>query len=265
MTSAYSSRTLSVFASSSAVGCGARGRGAATCCPCSRSGRRPARASRSPPRPSRRRGALHRVRRARVDEIAEGALDGVERTEAARPSAQQRHQVGRDRLPEREALGELRRIEDGLDVVAVDSGRYGSSRPNRRRGRRRAGPCACACSRRASRRGAPRPVERLQQRRQQETDGSRAEDVHPARRRCTPMGPGSGLPSIRLLASCSTAGPRRMPNATSGRTPGAAVWDDPVMAEALARFRHIRPAAVAHCRSAPTSRSKKEARAGGAA
>jgi hypothetical protein len=53
-----------------------------------------------------------------------------------------------------------------------------------------------------------------------------------------------------------------MPNATSGRIPGAAVWHDPVMAEALARFRHIRPAAVAHCRSAPTSGSKKEARAG---
>jgi FAD/FMN-containing dehydrogenase len=41
-----------------------------------------------------------------------------------------------------------------------------------------------------------------------------------------------------------------MPNATSGRTRAAAVWHDPVMAEALARFRHIRPAAAAHCRSA---------------
>ena len=41
-------------------------------------------------------------------------------TEPARPSAQQLHQVGGDRLPEREALRELRWVEDGLDVVPIE-------------------------------------------------------------------------------------------------------------------------------------------------
>ena len=57
---------------------------------------------------------------ARVDQIADAALDGVERAEPQRPVAEKRHQVRRNRLPEREALVELGRIEDGLDVVSVD-------------------------------------------------------------------------------------------------------------------------------------------------
>ena len=71
-------------------------------------------------RRERRRNALHPVRSARVDEIAERLLDGVERAEAERPFPQQRHQVGGDRLPEGEALLELLRIEERCDVVAVD-------------------------------------------------------------------------------------------------------------------------------------------------
>src|SRR5262245_15266526 len=67
-----------------------------------------------------RRGALQSVRLARVDQIAEGALDGVERTEAERPLAKKRHQVRRDGPSERESLFELWWIEDGEDVVSVN-------------------------------------------------------------------------------------------------------------------------------------------------
>ena len=109
MTSAYSSRILSVFASPSTLaGAGhqviAKQRLAAGAVDqdVSRLEHRH--------RVLRRddgRGALHRVRPTRIDEIAEGALDGVERAEPQRPAAQQRHQVRRNGLPEREALVEL--------------------------------------------------------------------------------------------------------------------------------------------------------------
>ena len=58
--------------------------------------------------------------RARIDQIADGALDGVERAEPHGPVAKKRHQVRRNGLSEGEALVELWRIEDGLDAVSVD-------------------------------------------------------------------------------------------------------------------------------------------------
>ena len=65
-------------------------------------------------------GALHHLRPARIDEIADRALDGVERTEPQRPVPQECHQIRGNGLPEREALLELWRIEDGMDAVSVD-------------------------------------------------------------------------------------------------------------------------------------------------
>ncbi len=66
------------------------------------------------------RGALDPVLPARSDQIAEGALDGVERAEPHDPVLQERPQVRRNGLPEREAEVELRWIEDRLDAVPVD-------------------------------------------------------------------------------------------------------------------------------------------------
>jgi hypothetical protein len=65
-------------------------------------------------------GALHRTRPARIDQVADRTLDGVERAEPQRPVVQKRHQVGRNGLSEREPLVELRRIEDRLDAISVD-------------------------------------------------------------------------------------------------------------------------------------------------
>ena len=60
------------------------------------------------------------VRLTRVDQLAEAPLDAVERGEPFRPSTQQRHQVRRDGVSHREALLELRAIEDRLDRPIVD-------------------------------------------------------------------------------------------------------------------------------------------------
>ena len=65
-------------------------------------------------------GALHPVRAARIDQIAEGALDGVERAEPQHPVAQECTQVRSNRLSECESPIELGRIEDCLDAVSVD-------------------------------------------------------------------------------------------------------------------------------------------------
>src|SRR6478736_2012693 len=51
--------------------------------------------------------ALDPVQPARIDQIADGALDGVERAEPQRPTPQECTEVRRNRLPEREALLEL--------------------------------------------------------------------------------------------------------------------------------------------------------------
>ena len=81
-----------------------------------------------------------------VDQVAERLLDGVERTEAQRPIQQQRPQVGRNRLPRRDAFVEVGAIEHRFDVLARRCSRCSSPRPNRRPGRCRASPSACACS-----------------------------------------------------------------------------------------------------------------------
>ena len=100
--------------------------------------------------------ALDRRRLPPVDQIAELALDGVERAEAEPPSAEERHQVRRNGLSEGDALADLRRVEDGLDAVSVDRiGPVGLD-ACRRRGTARAGPSGCACTRAASRRDARR-------------------------------------------------------------------------------------------------------------
>ena len=132
-----------------------------------------------PPRQGGR-GPLHRSRVARIDQIAEGAFDLVERAEPLCPSTQQRHQVGRDGLPEREALRQLPWIEDGLDVVAIEVvGPVGLDRvrdqvrgePDHPRTRVLATLLVEAHG---------ETTQRLEQRRQQQTDGSCAEDVHSA-------------------------------------------------------------------------------------
>ena len=63
---------------------------------------------------------FHPFRRTRIDQIADGALDRVKGAEPQRPVPKKRCQVRRNRLPERETIVELGRIEDGVDVVSVD-------------------------------------------------------------------------------------------------------------------------------------------------
>ena len=64
--------------------------------------------------------ALHGVRPAGIDEIAEGALDAVEWAEPECPLAKQGHEVRRNQLSECVDFVELCWIEDGLDVVSID-------------------------------------------------------------------------------------------------------------------------------------------------
>jgi hypothetical protein len=66
------------------------------------------------------RDALHRIQPARIDQIADGLLDGVERAEPDHPALQECAQVRRNGLSEREPLVELRWIEDRLDAISVD-------------------------------------------------------------------------------------------------------------------------------------------------
>ena len=66
------------------------------------------------------RRALHPIQLARIDEIADGPLDGVERAEPERPVLQECRQVRGNGLSERQALFELRWIEDRLDAIFVD-------------------------------------------------------------------------------------------------------------------------------------------------
>lgn len=125
-----------------------------------------------------RRGALHRMRVACIDQLADGALDRVERDEAARPIAQTLHQVRRDRLPERKARGELRGVEDGLHVVTVEM--IGPIRLDRIRDEvgaepDHAGTRVVATLLVEMHRDT---AERLEQRRQEKADGSCAQDMH---------------------------------------------------------------------------------------
>ena len=99
--------------------------------------------------------------------------------EPQRPVLEQRHQVGGDRLPERESLVELRRIEDRLDAVAVD--RIGAVALDRigdevRRELHHAGPRVVVSLLVEAHGDA---LHGLEQRRQHEADRARADDVHP--------------------------------------------------------------------------------------
>src|SRR5215510_16137427 len=63
--------------------------------------------------------ALYRIRGTRIDQIADGAFDRVERAKPLCPLTKKRHQVGRNGMSERQAFRQLRWIEDGLDVVSI--------------------------------------------------------------------------------------------------------------------------------------------------
>ena len=64
--------------------------------------------------------ALHRPRAAGLDEVAEGALDRVQRDEPTRPLLQQAPQVRGDGAPVGQPRLELERLEDRLDALPVD-------------------------------------------------------------------------------------------------------------------------------------------------
>ena len=139
------------------------------------------------------RGALHRMRLTRIDEIAEGALDGVERAEPQRPSLQQSHQVRRNGLPKREALLELRWLEDGLDALSIDVvGTVARDRIRHevRRELDHPGPSVVAS---LFIEVDGEPVGRLEQCRQQETHGACADDVDSAPGRQSLEGGDTGL------------------------------------------------------------------------
>ena len=123
------------------------------------------------------------MRLTRIDKIAEGALDVVERAEPQGPSPQQSHQVRRNGPPKREALGELRWLEDGLDALSIDVvGTVAGDRVGHeeRRELDHPGPTVVAS---LFIEGDGEPVGRLEQCRCDETDGPCAEDVHPDRGR----------------------------------------------------------------------------------
>ena len=122
--------------------------------------------------------ALYAVGPARVDQVAERLLDGVERTEPQRPVAQERHQVGGNGLSEREALVELWWVEDRLDAVSVDGiGAVALDRVRDEVGREldHAGPRVLVALLVEPHGEA---LHRLEQRREQKTDGPCADDVH---------------------------------------------------------------------------------------
>ena len=118
------------------------------------------------------------MRLTRIDQITERALDGVERAEPQRPSAQQCHQVRRNGPPKREALVELPWIEDGLDALFIDV--VGAVALDRIRHEVR-----CELDHPRPRVVASllvevhgEPLRGLEQCRHEETDGARAEDVN---------------------------------------------------------------------------------------
>ena len=67
-----------------------------------------------------RSGALHLIQPARINQIAERALDGVEQGRTPAPSSAGVHEVRSNGLSERESLIELGRLEDRLDAVSVN-------------------------------------------------------------------------------------------------------------------------------------------------
>ena len=162
------------------------------------------------------RGTPHRVRHPAVDQVAERAFDGVEWTEAERPAAQQRHQVRCDRLPRRDALGQLVRIEEGSDAVSVDRiGAVGLDRIREEVGSElnHAGPRVLAALFVERHR---QTFDLLQQSRQEEPDGPRADDVHVLTRRQGVEGGGAGRHGHRPPRSCRSTLARE---ATSGDAP----------------------------------------------
>ena len=132
-------------------------RGAATCCPCSRSGCLPARASPSRPPPI----TTAAVRCTRDVDRARSIRSLSERSMALsgqNPSAQSRRSAirsggidCRNARPSSSSGG-----SKTASMLSPSMGRSGSSRASPPRGTARAGPSACACSRVASRRGGRR-------------------------------------------------------------------------------------------------------------
>jgi hypothetical protein len=123
-------------------------------------------------------GALHPIRPARIDQIAEGMLDRVERAEPQRPVLQECTEVRRNGPSEREFLVELQWIEDCPDAVSVDGIVFVALDRIRHEVR-------CELDHARSRVLAPllieahgEPLHRLKQCREKETYGPGADDVY---------------------------------------------------------------------------------------
>ena len=93
------------------------------------------------------RRALHGMLLTRIDEIAEGALDGVERAEPQGPSPQQSHQVRRNGLPETRGPPRAPMARRSPPRSLHRCSRCSSSQSSRPRGTARAGPSGSGCSR----------------------------------------------------------------------------------------------------------------------
>ena len=125
---------------------------------------------------------LDRPGRARVDQLAEGALDRVQGDEPLRPCLQQRSQVGGDGAAVRQARLELDRVEDRLDALPVDRvrlvalDRVGDQELGERHHpgpRVRVSPLVETDG---------LPLDRLEERRQEQADRSCPQDMDPAHR-----------------------------------------------------------------------------------
>jgi hypothetical protein len=130
--------------------------------------------------------AAHRPRPRRLDQLAERALDGVERTEAQHPGAEHGHQVRWNGLSKGETLVQLLGVEESFYALTVDV--VGAVARHRVRDQVVAeldhpGPGVLAALL-VEENGEP--LHRLEQRRQHETHRTGAHDVHPDLRRQSP-------------------------------------------------------------------------------
>src|SRR5215203_5089420 len=123
------------------------------------------------------------MRLTRIDQITERTLDGVERTEPLRPSAQQGLEVRRNGLPKGEDVADLLRIEDGLHALLIDVvSAIALDRLRHERRRELHHPRSRVVATLLIEVHGE-PLRGLEQRRQDETDGAGAEDVNADGRR----------------------------------------------------------------------------------
>ena len=126
--------------------------------------------------------ALHGPGRARLDQVAQRALDGVERDEALGPRVEPLPQVAGDGAAVGEARLELDRLEDGLDALAIDRVHLVAldgvgDEVRRERHHPRPGVLAPSLVE-----ADGLALDRLEQSRQEEADRTGADDVDSARR-----------------------------------------------------------------------------------